>query len=121
MFVHFFPLPLQIHTNHRGKLFAGNLVSKTLPSTADFNPLYYVTGKNEDTGAFIFKGAVYNSTNGADVPVSLSFPGVVAGTSAELTVLTGPADPYGFNDPFTGVNVVRTIREKIIAGKKGVF
>lgn len=83
--------------------------------------MYYVVGKNEDTGAFIFKGAVYNSTDGADVPVSLSFPGLVAGTSAQLTILTGPEDPYGFNDPFTGVNVVRTVRDKIVAGKDGVF
>ena len=116
-----FPPLLQNRTDHCGKLFAGHLISQTLPSTADFNPLYYVVGKNEDSGAFIFKGAVYNSTDGADVPVSLSFPGVVAGTSAELTVLTGPEDPYGFNDPFTGINVVRTVREKIVADKDGIF
>ncbi|ORY62465.1 alpha-L-arabinofuranosidase [Pseudomassariella vexata] len=103
------------------ELFAGHLMTHTLTSTADFIPLYYVTGKNEDTGAYIFKGAVYNSTNEADIPVSLSFDGVEAGTEAELTILTGPENPYGYNDPFTGVNVVKTTKEKVVASEDGVF
>jgi alpha-L-arabinofuranosidase len=103
------------------KLLAGNLLTQTLPSTADFNPLYYVAGKNEDTGAYILKATVYNSTDGADVPVVLSFDGVAAGTSAELTVLTGPEDPYGYNDPFTGVNVVATTKSTVTANDNGEF
>lgn len=103
------------------ELFAGHLMTHTLPSTADYDPLYYVTGKNENTGGFIFKGAVYNSTDGADVPVKLSFDGVKEGTAAELTILSGPENPYGYNDPFTGVNVVKTTKEKVVAGEDGVF
>ncbi|KAK4236112.1 putative alpha-n-arabinofuranosidase a protein [Achaetomium macrosporum] len=103
------------------ELFAGHLMTHTLPASSNFNPLYYVTGKNEDKGTYIFKGAVYNSTDAADVPVSLTFEGVKPGTKAELTILTGPANPYGYNDPFTGVNVVKTTREKITAGKRGSF
>ncbi|KAI1874451.1 hypothetical protein JX265_004659 [Neoarthrinium moseri] len=103
------------------ELFAGHLFTHTLPATADFNPLYYVTGKNEDTGAYVFKGAVYNSTEGTDVPVSLSFDGVAAGTAAELTVLSGPDNPYGYNDPFTGVNVVTTTKSTVTADDNGVF
>lgn len=96
-------------------------MTETLPSSADFDPVYYVTGKNADTGAYIFKSAVYNSTGAEDVPVSLSFDGVAAGTKAELTILSGPEDPYGFNDPFTGVNVVKTTKETVTADGDGVF
>ncbi|KAF7538512.1 hypothetical protein G7054_g2915 [Neopestalotiopsis clavispora] len=103
------------------ELFAGHIFTHTLPATADFNPAYYVAGKNEDTGAYIFKATVYNSTDGADVPVSLSFDGVSAGTTAELTVLTGPEDPYGWNDPFTGVNVVTTTKTTVTADDAGAF
>lgn len=103
------------------QLLAGNLMTHTLPSTADFNPVYYVAGKNEDTGAYILKATVYNSTDGADVPVSLSFDGVAAGTTAELTVLSGPEDPYGYNDPFTGTNVVVTTKSTVTADDDGAF
>lgn len=103
------------------QLFAGHIFTHTLPATADFNPAYYVAGKNEDTGAYIFKAAVYNSTDGADVPVLLNFDGVAAGATAELTVLTGPEDPYGWNDPFTGVNVVATTKTTLTADDAGAF
>jgi alpha-N-arabinofuranosidase len=96
-------------------------MTHTLPASASFDPLYYVTGKNEDKGTFIFKGAAYNSTASADVPVSLKFDGVKSGTKAELTLLTGPADPYGYHDPFTGVNVVKTTKQHLAAGKDGSF
>ncbi|KAK7932591.1 glycoside hydrolase family 51 protein [Apiospora marii] len=101
------------------ELFAGHLMTHTLPASSDFNPLYYVTGKNEDKGTYLFKGAVFNATE--DVPVSLAFEGLEPGTEAELTILTGPEDPYGFNDPFTGVNVVQTVREKVVSDKEGRF
>lgn len=44
-----------------------------------------------------------------------------AGTSAELTVLTGPEDPYGWNDPFTGINVVTTTKSTVTANDDGAF
>ncbi|RYP78914.1 hypothetical protein DL771_000299 [Monosporascus sp. 5C6A] len=102
-------------------LFAAHIFTETLPATADFDPLYYVAGKSDQTGGYIFKGAVYNSTDGADVPVRLTFEGVEPGTSAELTVLTGPENPYGINDPFTGINVVKTTRSTVKSGGDGAF
>ena len=98
-------------------------MTHTLPTTSDtsYGPLYYAAGKNENSNSHIFKAAVFNSTNGADVPVSVDFEGVKAGTTAQLTVLTGPADPYGFNDPFTHVNVVKTSKQVLTAGADGVF
>ncbi|KAI0015705.1 alpha-L-arabinofuranosidase [Xylariomycetidae sp. FL0641] len=103
------------------ELMAGHIMTETLPATADFDPLYYVAGKNEETGGYIFKGAVYNSTGGVDVPVKLSFDGVDPGTTAELTVLTGPADPYAYNDPHVGNNVVKTTKHKIESDEEGSF
>ncbi|KAK7942514.1 alpha-L-arabinofuranosidase [Apiospora aurea] len=102
------------------ELFAGHLMTHTLPASSDFNPLYYVTGKNEDKGTYLFKGAVFNATTD-EVPVSLAFEGLRPGTEAELTILTGPEDPYGFNDPFTGVNVVKTVKEKVVSDEEGRF
>ncbi|KAK8084408.1 hypothetical protein PG997_005679 [Apiospora hydei] len=102
------------------ELFAGHLMTHTLPASSDFNPLYYVTGKNEDKGTYLFKGAVFNATTD-EVPVSLIFEGLRPGTEAELTILTGPEDPYGFNDPFTGVNVVKTVKEKVVSDEEGRF
>ncbi|KAH9903745.1 alpha-L-arabinofuranosidase [Xylariomycetidae sp. FL2044] len=108
------------------ELFAAHIMTETLPATSDFDPLYYVAGKSDETGGYIFKAAVYNSTDGADVPVKLTFegPGAAAlepGATAELTVLTGPADPYEINDPYTGVNVVKTSTQTITAGDDGSF
>ncbi|RYP13832.1 hypothetical protein DL765_006704 [Monosporascus sp. GIB2] len=103
------------------ELFAAHIFTETLPATADFDPLYYVAGKSDQTGGYIFKGAVYNSTDGADVPVRLTFEGVEPGTSAELTVLTGPENPYGFNDPYTGTNVVKATKSTVKSGGDGAF
>ncbi|KAI1473421.1 glycoside hydrolase family 51 protein [Daldinia eschscholtzii] len=103
------------------ELMAAHPLTETLPATSQFDPLYYVAGKNEKTGGHIFKAAVYNSTDGAEVPVKLSFEGVKQGTTAELTILTGPKDPYGSNDPFTGVNVVKTSKKTIRSDKTGSF
>lgn len=80
-----------------------------------------MAGKNVETGAHIFKAAVYNTTDGVDIPVSLTFAGIAAGAAAELTVLSGPEDPYGWNDPFTGVNVVTTTRTTVTANGNGAF
>ncbi|KAI0108860.1 alpha-N-arabinofuranosidase A [Nemania sp. FL0031] len=103
------------------ELMAAHPITATLPASGGFGPLYYVTGKNEKTQSHIFKAAVYNSTNSADVPVSLTFDGVAAGTTAELTVLTGPEDPYGVNNPFTGVNVVKTTKTTVKSNTNGTF
>ena len=98
-------------------------MTQTLPTTDDtgFGPLYYVAGMDEKANSHIFKAAVYNSTNGADVPVSLAFEGLDAGTQAELTILTGPENPYGYNDPFTQVNVVKTSQQTVTADSDGIF
>lgn len=102
------------------ELFAGHLLTHTLPATADFDPLYYVAGRNAETGGHVFKAAVYNSTDGADVPVALRFDGLRPGAKAELTLLTGPENVYEHNAP-GGPNVVRTTTEKLVADDAGVF
>ncbi|KAI1492729.1 alpha-L-arabinofuranosidase [Biscogniauxia mediterranea] len=103
------------------ELMAAHIMTETLPATTDFDPLYYVAGRNDKTGGHIFKAAVYNSTDGADVPVKLNFEGVAPGTEAELTILTGPENAYGINDPFTGVNVVETSTTTVTADEQGNF
>jgi alpha-N-arabinofuranosidase len=62
---------------------------------------------------------VYNSTT--DIPVSLQFEGFAKGATAELTVQTGPQDPYGYNDPFLQNNVVKESTVTLTAGDKGTF
>ena len=85
-------------------------------------PLYYVAGTS-DKGAAVFKAAVYNATQ--PVPVSVRFEGIDRaagpGSTATLTVLTGPENPYGFNDPFTRVNVVKETKKSLAAGEGGIF
>ncbi|KAI0006315.1 glycoside hydrolase family 51 protein [Xylariaceae sp. FL0662B] len=103
------------------QLMAGHIMTETLPSTSEFDPLFYVAGRNNNTGGHIFKAAVYNSTDGADVPVRLTFEGVVPGSTGELTILTGPKDPYGFNNPYTGVDVVESTGSMITSDENGVF
>ena len=101
-------------------LMAKYVFTETLPSTSNFDPLYYVAGKNSKTGAHTFKAAVYNAT--ATVPVSLTFDGVAAGTSAELTVLTGPANVYESNDPADpSKNVVVSTVSTVKSDAAGVF
>jgi alpha-N-arabinofuranosidase len=37
-------------------------------------------------------------------------------------VLTNPGgDPFAYNDPFTGVNIVNTTTTELIAGRNGAF
>ncbi|KAI5859696.1 glycoside hydrolase family 51 protein [Durotheca rogersii] len=103
------------------ELIADHIMTETLPASSDFDPLYYVAGRNNKTGDYIFKAAVYNSTGGADVPIKLAFEGIEPGATAKLTVLTGPENPYGINDPSTGVNVVKTNRTTVRAGESGSF
>ncbi|KAB8070547.1 glycoside hydrolase superfamily [Aspergillus leporis] len=104
---------------HLYELFAHNTITNTLPTTSNssFGPLYYVAGQDNTTNSHIFKAAVYNST--ADVPVSLTFDGVKAGTSAQLTVLTA-ADPFGMNE-VASANIVDKMTSTVTAGDNGVF
>lgn len=55
------------------------------------------------------------------MPVSVSFEGVETGTRAQLTLLTGPEDPYAYNDPWSGVNVVETTNNVLEANEEGAF
>ncbi|KAH8731718.1 glycoside hydrolase superfamily [Phaeosphaeriaceae sp. PMI808] len=106
-------------------LFAHHPISHTLPtsSNSSYGPVYWGAGKDEKrNGAFVWKGAAYNTTNGAPVPVSVHFQGVKQGTKARLTVLTNKvADPYMYNDPKTGVNIVNTTNTILEAGVGGAF
>ncbi|KAK7402727.1 hypothetical protein QQX98_011516 [Neonectria punicea] len=104
------------------ELFARHPITTVLPATESFDPVFYVAGSNEDLGTLVWKGAAYNTTNGADVPVTVAFDGVKAGAQAELTVLTNNAeDPYAYNDPHTGVNIVDSTTTVLEANKDGAF
>jgi alpha-N-arabinofuranosidase len=106
-------------------LFAHHPISQTLPTTSNssYGPLYWGAGKDEArNGALVWKGALYNTTDGGSVPVSVQFEGVVAGAKASLTVLTNSVgDPYAYNDPFTGVNIVNTNTTELIADNGGAY
>ncbi|KAF1936247.1 alpha-N-arabinofuranosidase A precursor [Clathrospora elynae] len=107
-------------------LFAHHPISHTLPTTSSnssYGPLYWGAGKDEArNGALVWKGAVYNTTNGDNVPVSVHFEGVAPGTLANLTLLTNSVgDPYMYNDPFTGINIVHTNTTLVAAGSDGAF
>ena len=84
----------------------------------ELDPVFFVAGKTKQD-SLVWKGACYNTTDHADVPVNVAFEGVEPGTQAELTLLTGPEDPFGYNDPWTGVNVVETTKTVIEAGENG--
>ena len=104
------------------ELFAAHIFTHTLPTEGEYGPAYWVAGKNEDKGSLIWKGAVYNTTDSADVPVTLSFDGVEPGTPAALTVLTNvDGDPYAHNDPLTGVNIVGSETVVLEADEDGAF
>lgn len=110
---------------HLVELYSGTRITDTLPTTSTdggLGPVYWVAGKNDDTGSYIMKAAVYNSTqatnSSAPVSVSVTFDGVSEGTSGTLTVLTAPG-PYTNND--IGVDVVTTTTTTIKAGSGGTF
>jgi alpha-N-arabinofuranosidase len=106
-------------------LFAHHPISHTLPtsSNSSYGPLYWGAGMDENrNGAMVWKGAVYNTTDNSSVPVSVQFQGVAPGTKANLTVLTNSVgDPYMYNDPYTGVNIVHTDISLVTAGSDGAF
>ncbi|KAI9705205.1 MAG: hypothetical protein M1820_005352 [Bogoriella megaspora] len=80
------PADTVLSTSHLSlQLLGRDTIAEVLPATADFNPLYYVTGTDTD-GSYIVKAAVYNSTG--DFPVTVAFDGLAEGTTANLTYLT---------------------------------
>ena len=97
-----------------------HVITQTLPvaTDANFGPLFYVAGST-NKGTTVFKAAVYNTT--APVPVSLQLEGYKKGATATLTVLTGPENPYGYNDPWTQANVVKETTTTLKAGDNGTF
>lgn len=104
------------------EILAAHPISKMLPASQTFDPIFYVAGESQhNPEGRVWKGAVYNTTNSADLPVSLSFEGLGKGTKAKLRVLTGPEDPMLWNDPHTGVNVVNSTTYLLTAGEGGVF
>ncbi|TKX26165.1 alpha-L-arabinofuranosidase C-terminal domain-containing protein 1 [Elsinoe australis] len=106
-------------------LFAHHPITHTLPtaSNSSYGPVYWGAGKDENrNGAMVWKGAAYNTTDGNPVPVSVQFQGINPGAKANLTVLTNAVgDPYRYNDPFTGVNIVNTTITEVTAGASGAF
>jgi alpha-N-arabinofuranosidase len=108
--------------NETIQLLSNHIITHNLPTTADepFDPVYWVAGKDETSGGHIFKAAVYNTT--ATIPMSVTFEGAAApGTKGQLTILTGPANPYGYNDPFLQNNVVKTNQSIVTADATGAF
>ncbi|KAK3300455.1 glycoside hydrolase superfamily [Chaetomium fimeti] len=112
------------------QLLAAHRITHTLPvtatttsnSTASFGPAYWVAGRGAAEGSHIFKAAVYNSTGGADVPVSVKFEGGSdkKGARAQLTVLTAPGGPWAHNTP-ENKEAVKTTVTTVKAGRGGVF
>lgn len=106
-------------SHHTWGLLSSSPATQTLPSAADsdLGPLYYSTGRDNATGSLLFKAAVYNSTS--DVPISISFEGVVQGSKSELTVLTAD-DPFA-SDVLGGPEVVKRSTQTLIADDGGAF
>lgn len=106
-------------------LFAHHPITQTLPTTSNssYGPVYWGAGIDERrNGALVWKGATYNTTNGSSIPVSVHFQGVKPGTKANLTLLTNPSgDPFAYNDPHTGVNIVKTTSSMLEADYGGKF
>lgn len=78
--------------------------------------MYWVAGRNDNTGSNIFKAAVYNSTS--DVPVTVHFAGSHAKV-ANLTILSSD-DPNASNFP-GGPEVVKTDVKSVTANAQGAF
>jgi alpha-N-arabinofuranosidase len=112
-------------TWHCWSLFAHHPITHTLPtsSNSSYGPVYWGAGIDETrNGAMVWKGAVYNTTNGSSIPISVHFQGVKPGTKANLTLLTNPSgDPFAYNDPHTGINIVNTTMMILEADFGGMF
>jgi alpha-L-arabinofuranosidase len=98
-------------------------MTTTLPvsTTTNFGPAYFVAGKNEGSGSYILKAAVYNVQDpaAADVPFNVHFDGLSSGASASLTVLAA-ASPEAQNTPGEP-EVVQTSVTTLRAGTDGNF
>ncbi|KAJ2903927.1 Alpha-L-arabinofuranosidase A [Zalerion maritima] len=115
------------------EIMAAHPITTVLPATDEFDPLFYVAGKDDDRDAYVWKGSLYNITNTANaiytnitgaahMDISIKFDGVRSGTKASFTLLTNPSgDPFAFNDPYTGINIVNTKTSVIKANHKGEF
>lgn len=104
---------------HLQALFSGTRFTETRATTSTgggFAPVYWAAGQNTDTGAYVFKAAVYNAT--ADTLVTVSFAGVNPGTAGNLTVLTAP-DPY--SSASIGHDPVVYKTDTLTAGNGGSF
>lgn len=91
-------------------------ITENLPTTqAKFGPAYWVAGRSDVTGSHILKAVVYNSTG--NVPFDVTFDGVGAGASGNLTWITAP-----YNASCTiGNNVVQTHTSTVAADSNGQF
>lgn len=105
---------------HVIKLFSNARFTEVLPvdNSAEYNPAFWVAGKNAHANKFLWKAAVYNVTGDAgEVDFDVVFPGAVEGSSAQLTVLTS-SDPL--NENLLGeADVVVTETRNVTAGQNG--
>ncbi|KAL5117363.1 hypothetical protein ACEQ8H_004679 [Pleosporales sp. CAS-2024a] len=110
---------------HCWSLFAHHPITHTLPtsSNSSYGPVYWGAGMDKRrNNAMVWKGATYNTTNGSSVPVSVHFQGVKPGTKANLTLLTNPSgDPFAYNNPHTGIEMVDTAIRILEADFSGAF
>jgi alpha-N-arabinofuranosidase len=104
-------------------LFGHHPISETLAVEGEFGPVYFGAGKDENRDeARVWKGAVYNTTGGADMEIRVRFDGILEGEKAALTILTNLGeDGYAENDPATGVNVVGVNTNILTADTEGRF
>ncbi|EPS25343.1 putative alpha-L-arabinofuranosidase [Penicillium oxalicum 114-2] len=104
---------------HVTRLLASNTMTHTLSagSDTDFGPLHYVTGYDKRSHSYLFKAAVYNSSD--DVPVSIKFPDMPSGVRAELSLLT--ADAPESSNAVGGPEIVTTSVSSVEAGPGGYF
>lgn len=101
------------------QLLSRNKIVHNLPTTSTeggIGPLYWVAGRGDKPGTYLFKAAVYNSTS--DMPVTVTFGGSRA-KAATLTVLSSQ-DPNASNYP-GGPEVVQTKVSSVVAKSEGVF
>ncbi|KAF2003377.1 glycoside hydrolase family 51 protein [Amniculicola lignicola CBS 123094] len=102
---------------HAIQLLSTHRISTTLPiASPAFGPAYYVAGYSNETGSYLLKTAVYNSTE--PVSMSVMFEGVGEGAEGTLTVLTA-SGVTAYNN--VGVDVVRKGVVDVVAGSEGLF
>ncbi|KAK3329952.1 alpha-L-arabinofuranosidase A [Apodospora peruviana] len=101
------------------KLLSNTRITNLLSTTGSDppKPLYYAAGINSKTGSRILKAAVYESR--AAVPVTVTFTGVTAGTTATLKILTAPNE--NSNNAVGAASVVQTVAQTLTAAADGSF